>query len=170
MSNYDAIEANIKRYAHKALADAAALWTPAVPVRDSDIRAPFNPSLEDEAIIFRFITVRRQNSRTDVWEGVVGFEAHCMTKRGDLRTDGKKDRHLVIAGLVQKVFRADISVYASVEGNTKLYLGALQGLQTGLHFRDKRNTIFGADVDYSVETPNTLQAVVSVTGLFCTSI
>lgn len=166
--NYNAIEANIKRYAHKRLADAAGTWVPPVPVKDADIRAPFDPNTEDEALIFRFVTVRRPASRANVWHGIVGFEIHCMTKRGDLRADKQKDRHLVLAGLVQDVFRTDITIYDAVGGNTNTVLGVLGGIDTSIHFRDKRNTIFGADVDYSVETPNSLQAVVAVTGLFCT--
>ena len=164
-----AYDANIRRAVLKALQTAAAGWTPAVTVKDSSVRLPFNPSVEDEAVVLRFNTVRRPACRASMIEGVVGFEIHCMTKRGDLRADGRLDRHLVLAALVEEAFRTDIQVYDAVGGNTNTYLGALQGIETTMHTRDKRNTIFGADVDYSVETPNVVQAVVVVTGLFQTS-
>lgn len=168
--SYNAVEANIRRYLLKTLQTAAASWTPAVPVKDSDIRNPFNPSTEDEAAIFRFVTVRRPPERANVWSGIVGYEVHCMTKRGDLRQDQKTDRHMVIAGAVQAAFRGDITIYDAVGGNTNTMLGVLGGIRSELHLRDKRNTVFGADVDYSVETPNTLQAVVVMTALFQTNI
>lgn len=168
--SYVGIEANMRRYALKAITDAAALWTPTVPVRDADVRAPFNPAEEDEALIFRWVTVRRPNSRVNTWSGLVGFEIHCMTKRGDLRQDKKTDRHIIMASNVETLYRADLQVYDAVNGNTNLLLGALQGLRTETHLRDKRNTVFGAAVDYSVETPNVMQAVVAVTGLFQTSL
>jgi hypothetical protein len=167
--SYDHVEANIRRYAFKTLQDAAALWTPTVKVKDSDVRNPFNPATEDEAVIFRFVTVRNPPERQNVYAGVVGFEVHCMTKRGDLRQDGRYDRHMVLAGNVRKAFRTDIQVYDAVDGNGSLFLGVLQGIRTTTNLRDKRNTIYGSEVDYSVETPNVLQAVVVVTALFQTN-
>lgn len=166
--NYDTVEANISRYILDRLQSAAATWTPAVAVKTADVRMPFSPATEDEAVIFRFVTVRRPPERATVWSGIVGFEVHCMTKRGDLREDKKFDRHTILAGLVQKALRTDIQIYDAV-GGTKAFIGVLEGIRSDMHIRDKRNTTFGAEVDYSVETPNTLQAVVTVTGLFQTS-
>lgn len=168
--SYVGIEANIRRYLLKTLVVAGASWVPPVPVRDADVRAPFNPSIEDEAMVFRFVTVRRANSRANVWSGIVGFEVHCMTKRGDLRVDKKTDRHIIMASQVEDLYRADIQIFDALNGDTNRFLGALQGLRTETHLRDKRNTVFGAAVDYSVETPNVMQAVVAVTGLFQTSL
>lgn len=165
------VEVNVIRAAHKKTADIAAAivqpnGTVGVAIMDSNVRDPFDQANVDEAIQFQFQTVRRPKMRTGQYMAVFGFEIHCWTKRGDLRQDKATDRHLMLAAEFDNAFQElDLPVYDYVGGNSTTLLGAMQVDSSTWHVRDKRNTIFGPDVDYSQETPTTLQAVVVVSGL-----
>lgn len=168
MAKFNAnIEANILRYLEKAVQALGAAQSPAVPVKASDLRDPLKEATEDECLQFRFDSLRRPKQRTGDYMAVVGYEVHCWSKRGELRADKKTDRHVILAGLVDNYFQElDLPIYDAVGGNTNTFLGNLQTHESTWHSRDKRNTVFGSAVDYSLETPTTNQTVVVVSGLF----
>lgn len=165
------VEANIIRAVHNKVATvAAALVRPdgsvGVPIKDSNLRDPLVTASEDECLQFRWSSIRKPKMRTGQYMAVCGFEVHCWTKRGDLRQDKATDRHVVLACEIDNAFQElDLPVYDYVGGHRDTLLGSFQVDESDWHFRDKRNTIFGQDVDYSQETPTTLQAVVVVSGL-----
>lgn len=136
-----------------------------VPVKNSNHRDPFDQD-EVECLQLRFSMARRHKRRKDSGLWVVGFEIHCWSKRAEDRADHKTDRHVVLAGAVEDTFQElDLPIVDAVGGNTNTVLGILEMDETTTHFRDKRNTVFGTSVDYSVETPTSLQAVVVCSGL-----
>lgn len=160
------LEANVIRCLK---ADVAALCVALgnVSFKSGDIRDPLKQAEEDECIQFRADAIRRPMSRTGDYRGVFGYEIHCWSKRGDLRNDDKTDRHILLACAVDAHFQElDLPIYDVVGGHSTTFLGNLQTHECDWHFRDKRNTVFGASVDYSLETPTTNQTVVVVSGLF----
>lgn len=160
------IEANILRCLKINVA-ALCVSLGNVPFKSGDIRDPLKQDTEEECIQFRFDAIRRPMSRTGDYVAVVGYELHCWSKRGDLRRDKATDRHILLACAVDGHFQElDLPIYDEVGGNSTTFLGNLQTHQCTWHFRDKRNTVFGSAVDYSLETPTTNQAVVVVSGLF----
>ena len=160
------IEANILRCLKDEVAQLC-VTLGNVPFKTGDTRDPLKEEDEDECIQFRLDTIRRLKQRTGDYYSVVGYEIHCWSKRGDLRTDEKTDRHILLACAVDAHFHElDLPIYDVVGGNSKTFLGNLQANESTWHFRDKRNTVFGSAVDYSLETPTTNQTVVVVSGLF----
>lgn len=158
--------ANIIRYLLKETTDFGAARTPVVPVKDSNIRDPLNAATENEALQFKFDMSRQPKRRQAAGTWIVGYEIHCWSKRAEDRADGLTDRHIVLASEVQEHFQElDLTIRDAVGGNTNTILGVLQTDDSTVHYRDKRNTIFGTSVDYSLETPTSLQAVVVVSGL-----
>lgn len=91
------------------------------------------------------------------------FEFHCLSKRGDIRADGKADRATVLASLIEEEFlNKDLTVYDVVGGNLTEVVGVLQFRFGSSRVGDQRATIFGDSVDYSTETPKTEHWVVTV--------
>ena len=165
MSN-EAVVANITRALLDHLTTWAATLVPPVAVKNSDIRDPLKEATEDECFQFRFGLVRRQITPRGQGNYILGYEIHAWSKRAELRNDRATDRHTALASLAQEHFQElDLAVYDAVAGHRGTVIGCFQTLDTTLHFRDKRNTIFGTSVDYSIETPTTLQAAVEISGV-----
>ena len=159
--------ANISRALLKKVQDLGAAMTPPVVVKDSNLRDPLVQDSEDECIQFKFSMAKAPQRRRGQTEIVVGYEVHCWSKRAEERNDKKTDRHMVIASLIEDVLQdLDLEIRDYVSGNTaKPIVGTLNTLTTSLHYRDKSNRIFGSSVDYSVELPQSMQAVLVVTAL-----
>lgn len=158
--------ANISRALLKKVQVIAAAMSPAVVVKDSNLRDPLVQATEDECLQFRFSLAKAPQRRRGQVELIVGYEVHAWSKRAEERNDKKTDRHMVIASRVQDILQdLDLEVYDYVGDAPHTLLGCLQTIDTTFHFRDKSNRIFGSSVDYSVELPQSMQAVVVVTAL-----
>lgn len=158
-------EANIIRCLKARVATLAT--TLGTGMKSGDIRDPLKQSTEDDCLQFRFDALRKPIMRAGQYQAVIGYEVHCWSKRGDLRNDKKTDVHILLACQVDADLQElDLPIYDVVGGNGTTFLGNLQTHESTWHFRDKRNTVFGSDVDYSLETPTTNQTVVVVSGLF----
>ncbi len=164
MSN--AIAANIARALLYKVQQYGASLSPAVVVKDSNLRDPLKQAEEDECFQFKFNAAPIDQRRRGTLVVPCGFEIHAWSKRAEERNDKRTDRHMVLGSLIQDMFQdLDLPVYDAVGGNTNLFLGSLQTIDTTLHFKDKSNRIFGSSVDYSVELPQSMQAVVVVAAL-----
>lgn len=136
-------------------------------MKDSALRDPLKQADENDCMQFRFDSIRKPKMRTGQYMAIVGYEIHCWSKRGDLREDKKTDYEQILASEVDDHFQElDLNVFNVAGGDTTALLGVLQTDDSTWHFRDKRNTVFGSAVDYSLEQPTTNQAVVVVSGLF----
>lgn len=161
-----AVVANISRALLKAVQVYGAGLSPAVPVKDSNLRDPLKQAEEDECLQFKFSAGASPQRRRGTIVMGVGFEVHAWSKRGEERVDLKIDRHMVLGSLIQDYFSdLDLPVYDYVNGAPAALIGVLETIDTSLHFRDKSNRIFGSSVDYSLELPQSMQAVVVVSGL-----
>ena len=160
------IAANISRALLNKIQTYGASLTPVVLVKDSNLRDPLDQSVEDECIQFKFQLAKQGQRRTGTIEMIVGYEIHCWSKRAEERNDRKTDRHMVIASMVEDMIQdLDLEVKDYVGTTPAVTIGCLQTLGTTLHYRDKSNRIFGSSVDYSVELPQSMQAVVAVSAL-----
>ena len=161
-----AIAANISRALLKRVQVFGAAQTPAVVVKDSNLRDPLDQATELECLQFKFNAAKQGQRRRGTIVMAVGYEVHAWSKRAEERTDQKTDRHMVIGSLVEDMIQdLDLEVKDYVDGAPAATIGVLQTIDTSLHFRDKSNRIFGSSVDYSVEAPTSMQAVVVVSAL-----
>lgn len=161
-----ATAANISRALLKKVQDLGAAMSPPVVVKDSNLRDPLEQATEDECIQFKFQLGKSPQHRKGQIEMYVGYEVHCWSKRAEERNDKKTDRHMVIASLVEDALQElDLEVKDYAASSSHPIIGCLQTLSTTLHYRDKSNRIFGSSVDYSVELPQSMQAVVAVSAL-----
>lgn len=155
---------------HRALLDKIQRWaasqTPAIAVKDSNLRDPMLQASEDECLQFKFNVGKQGQRRTGTIVMACGYEVHAWSKRAEERSDKKTDRHMVIGSLVEDMLQdLDLEVKDYVGNAPATTIGCLQTIDTTLHFRDKSNRIFGSSVDYSVELPSSMQAVVVVSAL-----
>ena len=156
---------NIARALLKKVQELGAAMTPPVVVKDSNLRDPLDQATEDECIQFKFQIAKQPQRRQGTIVMVVGYEVHCWSKRGEERNDQATDRQMVIASLIEDSLQdLDLLVTDQVAPGHAT-IGCLQTLSTSLHYRDKSNRIFGSSVDYSVELPQSMQAVVAVSAL-----
>lgn len=155
---------NAIRYARKALAD----WGTAngVATAFKVVRDPITLETEDEKVILRVAAARGQEQRRGQQRRMIAFEFHCMSKRGDLRDDGRMDRAEVLGSMIEQEFlHKDIDIYdvAALEGGASVKIGSLQFLESRWRNGDTRGTIYQDGVDYTLEQPKTEHWVVSMT-------
>lgn len=162
-----ATNANIARALLKKIQDFGAALTPAVPVKDSNLRDPLKQATEDECLQFHFSLGKSLPRRRGTIVMAVGYEVHAWSKRAEARNDKKTDRHMVIGALVQDMLSdLDLEIKDYATGDpAHPTIGCLQTIDSTFHFRDKSNRIFGSSVDYSVELPQSMQAAVVVSAL-----
>lgn len=160
------VAANISRGLLKMVQTFGAGLSPAVLVKDSNLRDPMKLATEDECLQFKFSIAKQPQRRRGMISMVVGYEVHAWSKRAEERNDRKTDRHMVIASLIEDYIQdLDLEIKDYVGATPPATIGCLQTIDTTLHYRDKSNRIFGSSVDYSVELPTAMQAVVVVSAL-----
>lgn len=155
------IAVNARRQVHKLLTD----WgeTNGITTKVRTIRAPLEDD-EDEAVVLRYGAYFRRKTRAGQYRAAFVFEFHCMSKRGDLRSDRKADRAAVLAAMIEAEFQEkdiDLLDYAGSSPDTRL--GSLQFNLASWRNADQRATIHGDSVDYTMETPKVEHIVVSYT-------
>ena len=149
----DMVTPNVRRKVLDTLQTWGAAQDPAIRVQERSVRGPLRDD-EDEVVILRHSAMKRRKTRAGQYRGVFVFEFHVVSKRGDLRSDRKTDRPSVIAALLEREFQEkDISIFNWVEGQPAAPLGTLQFDDASWRNGDQRATIFGASVDYTMETP-----------------
>ena len=137
--------------------------TNGVIVKVRSVRAPLDDD-EDEAVILRYGVYRRRPTRVGQYKSVQVVEFHCLSKRGDLRTDQLTDRTEVLASMIEAEFQyKDLNVVDHVGSDPDTSLGVLQFLRGSWRNADSRGTIHGENVDYTLETPKVEHTVVSYT-------
>jgi hypothetical protein len=158
------LEANVYRALDMDLQDWAKSLT--VPFIDAAIRDPFVLKDEDEAVSLTLQTVRKPPTRRTVYQGVFGFNIICLSKRGDMRDDGLKDRHLILASLADNRYRQiELPIFDRVGGHATTYIATLEAVEATINIVDKRLMVFGGKTDRTDDTPPTVQAVVSVSAV-----
>jgi len=152
------------RHVRKALQD----WGEAndVSVGFRNLRDPLDLELEDEKVLMRVMAQRSPIRRKGQSRHLFVFEFHCISKRGDLRSDGRTDRAEVLGSMLEQEFmEKDIAVYdvTALQGGAGVPLGSLQFLSSSWRNGDQRGTIYGDSVDYTLETPKVEHWVVQMT-------
>ena len=155
---------NAIRYTRKALQD----WGTAegVPVGFKAVRDPITLETEDEKVTLRVSANRSAEQRNGQRRTLIVFEFHCLSKRGDLRDDGRMDRAEVLGSMIEQEFlHKDIDIYdvAALDGGAGVKIGSLQFLECRWRNGDTRGTIYQDGVDYTLEQPKTEHWVVSMT-------
>jgi hypothetical protein len=155
--------ANALRYVAQALKDWGTAQGVAVGYRS--LRDPLGlESDEDEKVILRPSAQRSPETRNGQSRHLFAIEFHCMSLRGDLRTDELADRAIVLASAIETEFAfKDIDIYDVVAGDATSKLGSLQFLEARWRNGDQRGTIIGDSVDYTLETPKVEHWVVTFT-------
>lgn len=155
---------NAIRYTRQALKD----WGTAqgVEVGFKALRDPLTLADDDEKVILRVAANRSVETRNGQKRTLLVFEFHCMSKRGELRDDGRFDRAEVLGSMIEEEFlHKDIDIYdvAALNGGAGVKIGSLQFLESRWRNGASRGTIYQDGVDYTLEQPKNEHWVVSMT-------
>ena len=157
----DLVLANCRAHVLKELQD----WGEAnnVAIGSRSVRAPLEEH-ENERVTLRYGIHVRKQTRSTQGRWIYVLEFHCLSLRGDLRTDHLHDRAGVLASMILEEFQdKDLEVYNTLGGAPSTRVGTLHFHKATLRNGDARGTVHGADVDYTLETPKTEHVVVTYT-------